>query len=206
MRVLFLSLIIVVIDQVSKLFIKGFSIPFLDIRFSGLPYAEQYDIFGSFFKITFIENPGMAFGIELGATSKLFLSLFSIFASIGIILYLYKVRNEGLKIRLPLALILGGAAGNLIDRVFYGVFYGYAPLFYGKVVDFFQIQLMNVRLLGYSFENLPIFNVADISVTIGVFLLMFFGRRFSEREENLLPAGELKEDYSSGESKVDDKS
>ena len=184
LRVLFVSLIIVIIDQVSKLFVKGFSIPLLNINYPGISIAEQHEFLGSFLKITFIENPGMAFGIDLGSASKLFLSLFSIFASIGIILYLYRIRRDGLKIRLALALILGGAIGNLVDRVFYGVFFGYGPLFYGKVVDFFQIKIAGINLLGYSLDNLPVFNVADISVTAGVILLVIFSG--STRREKIL--------------------
>lgn len=185
MRVLFVSLAIVIIDQVSKLFVKGFSIPLLNISCPGISYAEQHEFLGSFLKITFIENPGMAFGIDLGPVSKLFLSLFSIVAGVGILLYLYRIRHDGFKIRFALALILGGAVGNLVDRVFYGVFYGYGPLFYGKVVDFFQVKIAGINLLGYNLDNLPIFNVADISVTAGVILLVIFSGR-THREEILI--------------------
>ncbi|MCU7495212.1 MAG: signal peptidase II [Ignavibacteria bacterium] len=182
MRVLFVSLAIVIIDQVSKLFVKGFSIPLFNINYPGISYAEPHEFLGSFLKITLIENPGMAFGIDLGPAAKLLLSLFSIVASAGIILYLYRIRKEGLKIRVALAFILGGAAGNLVDRVFYGVFYGYGPLFYGKVVDFFQVKIAGINLLGYNLDNLPIFNVADISVTAGVVLLIIFSRRTRQEE------------------------
>ena len=92
MRVLFISVFIVVIDQITKLLVRGISIPFLNINIEGMHYGQSVDIFGSFLKFTFVENPGMAFGIEMGEASKLFLSLFSIFASIGIIIYLYKIQ------------------------------------------------------------------------------------------------------------------
>lgn len=174
MKSLYLSLVIVILDQVTKLYVKGFSIPFLNINVKGMAYGERHDIIGSLFRITFVENPGMAFGIDLGLSSKLFLSLFSVFASIGIIYYLYKVRNEGPVIKLSLALILGGAVGNLIDRVFYGVFYGYAPLFYGRVVDFFDVDFFDINLFGYSYDRWPIFNVADMAVTVGVVMLLLF--------------------------------
>ncbi|HEX2868512.1 MAG TPA: signal peptidase II [Ignavibacteriales bacterium] len=201
MRVLFVSLFIVIIDQVSKLFVKGFSIPLLNINYPGISYAEQHDFLGSFLKITFIENPGMAFGIDLGSASKLFLSLFSIVASIGIILYLYRIRREGIKVRMALALILGGAIGNLVDRVFYGVFYGYGPLFYGKVVDFFQIKIAGINFLGYNLDNLPVFNVADVSVTAGVVLLIIFSGRASEEAtagEDAKEGGKAAEDNLGG--------
>jgi len=128
------------------------------------------NIIGDFFKFTYIENPGMAFGIELGG--KLFLSLFTIFATILIIYFIYKNRNQSLYLRLSLAFILGGAVGNMIDRLFYGVIYGEAPLFYGKVVDFFQINIPNFQIFGKSFHTWPIFNFADIWVSIGFFLIL----------------------------------
>ncbi|MGE5681544.1 MAG: signal peptidase II [Bacillota bacterium] len=185
MRVLFLSLFIVLADQITKLYIKGFSIPFLKIHVKGLNYAEQHDFLGSFLRITFVENPGMAFGIDLGVSSKLFLSLFSVFASIGIILYLYKVRGEKLIFRIALALILAGAIGNLIDRVFYGVFYGYAPLFFGKVVDFLEFNFYPINLFGYVIDRFPIFNIADVAVTSGVILLLLFSKKEEQSEDHM---------------------
>lgn len=147
-------------------------------------YGQSKEVFGDFLKITFVENPGMAFGIEVG-DSKLFLSLFSLVASIGILIYLYKVRKGHLLFRISLALILAGAVGNLIDRTFYGVIYGYAPLFYGKVVDFFNVDFFDFSLFGRTYERWPIFNIADSAVTIGVLSLIFFNRLFEKRELEL---------------------
>ncbi len=170
MKVLYFSLFIVLSDQLSKMWVKGANIPFLGIHFQGFQYGSSRPIFGDFLKLTYIENPGMAFGIDLGA--KLFFSLFSILASIGIIVYLYKVRHEPLVFRTSLAMILGGAIGNLIDRVFYGVFYGESPLFYGKVVDFLDADFFNINVFGYHMTRWPVFNFADASVTCGVILLL----------------------------------
>ena len=64
--------------------------------------------------------------------------------------------------------------GNLIDRLFYGAIFGYAPIFYGKVVDFFNFNIPDFNLFGKTFYSWPIFNVADISVTIG-FLMVLLG-------------------------------
>lgn len=146
---------------------------------------ETKNVFGEFFRITFIENPGMAFGIDFGDGSKLFLTLFSLIASIGIIVYIYKVRNQIFVLRFSLALILGGAIGNLIDRMFYGLFYGESPFLYGKVVDFFDVDFFNITIFGSSFERWPIFNIADFSVTIGVLLLLIFYNKISKSEEEL---------------------
>lgn len=199
MRVLWVTAIIVVLDQITKLLVKGFSIPFLDFYHSGVPLGSSHAILGDFLRLTYIENPGMAFGIDVGG--KLFLTLFSIVASVGIFYYLYKIRNESLMIRFSLAMILGGAIGNLIDRVFYGVFFGEGPLFYGKVVDFVDVDFFNVDILGLHISRWPVFNVADASVSIGVLLLLIFHRRFTHEEQAVLaspanPATELASEQS----------
>ncbi|GBD91724.1 lipoprotein signal peptidase [bacterium BMS3Abin04] len=182
MKVLYLSLLVVISDQVSKLVVKGISIPFLNINLHGMSYGSSFDVIGSFFKIWFVENPGMAFGIDVGNGSKLFLSLFSLLASILIIFYLYKVRNQNFWLRVALALILGGAIGNLIDRTFYGIIFGYAPIFYGKVVDFFSVDFFDFSIFGHTYERWPIFNVADSAVTIGVIILLFIKKQPDENE------------------------
>lgn len=180
MRVLYLTFFLLISDQVSKLLVKGIAIPILNFYREGMKYGESVNVIGDFFKITFVENPGMAFGINVGDESKLFLSLFSLVASIGILFYLYKVRNDKLILRLALAMILAGAIGNLIDRTFYGLIYGYAPLFYGKVVDFFNVDFWDFTLFGNTYERWPIFNIADASVTIGVMILILFHRDTKE--------------------------
>jgi len=181
MRVLYLTGIVVLLDQAAKLFIKGFDLPILNLYHAGLPLGASYPIFGDLLKLTFIENPGMAFGIDVGG--KLFLTIFSIFASVGIFIYLYKIRGEAFVIRLALALILGGAIGNLIDRVFYGVIFGEGPLFYGKVVDFIDVDFFNLDVMGFHLNRFPVFNLADSSVSIGVVMLLLFHRRFTESEQ-----------------------
>ena len=182
MRVLSITAIVVFFDQVTKILVKGISIPFLNINIQGMHYAESLDVIGSFFKITFVENPGMAFGIDVGDTSKLFLSLFSLAASIGIFYYLYKNPNLRYSVKVALALILGGAIGNLIDRTFYGVIYNYGPIFYGKVVDFFNVDFFDFTIFGKTYERWPIFNIADSAVTIGVVLILIFNRN-DEKEK-----------------------
>jgi len=183
LKVLYLTLAVVILDQITKLVVKGFSFPILGLKMEGLNLGERHDVIGSFFRITFVENPGMAFGIDFGISSKLFLSVFSIFASFGIVYYLYKVREDGKMLKISLALILGGAVGNLIDRVFYGVFYGYAPLFYGKVVDFIDLDFFDINFLGLSYDRWPIFNIADMSVSIGVILLILFSKSKEETKQ-----------------------
>lgn len=196
MKVLNLSFIVVILDQISKLMVKGISIPFLNINFEGMEYGQSINIIGDIFKFTFVENPGMAFGIDVGGYSKFFLSLFSLVASIAIVIYIYKVREQKLLFRLSLALILGGAVGNLIDRFFYGVIFDYAPLLYGRVVDFLHFDALGFTIFGKTFDSFPIFNVADSAVTVGVAVLLIFHKSFEpkpESEKNNLANGDMVE-------------
>ena len=200
MRILVVSFIIVIVDQLTKILVKGFSIPFLHIYYQGMYDGQKIPVIGNFFRITFIENPGMAFGFDPGVNYKLWISIFSLAASIGLVVYLYIIRNQKLSLRLAIAFILGGAVGNLIDRMFYGIFYGYAPLFYGRVVDFMDIDFFNINIFGRHFERWPIFNIADSAVTIGVIILLFFYKK--QKPQNLIVKEinnkiEISEDYNS---------
>ena len=183
MKVLYVTLSIILLDQFSKFFIRGIEIPFLNINFEGMYLGESFNVIGEFFKITFIENPGMAFGFDPGSDYKLLISLFSLAASIGLFFYLFIVRKKTLSLRIAIALILGGAIGNLVDRMFYGVIFDYAPLFYGKVVDFFDFDFFNFSLLGRSYDRWPIFNIADASVTVGVLILILFYKQHNSEED-----------------------
>ncbi|MCK9409024.1 MAG: signal peptidase II [Bacteriovoracaceae bacterium] len=183
-RVLFLTAFIVIADQVSKFVIKGLEVPSLEISIKGMQLGTSIPVLGDFLRITFIENPGMAFGIEV-VDGKLFLTLFSIVASAGILLYLYVMRTEKLLFRISLALILGGAIGNLIDRTFYGVIYNESELFHGKVVDFIDIDFINIDLWGFSLTRFWVFNIADASVSIGVLMMLLFHRSFVDQDEAL---------------------
>lgn len=184
MRVLWVTFSIVLVDQLSKLWVKGITIPFLGIEIQGMQYGQSVQVIGDFFRLTYIENPGMAFGIDVGG--KLFFSLFSIALSAGIFYYLYRAREDNLGFRVALALILGGAIGNLIDRTFYGVLFADAPLFYGKVVDFFDVDFFNIHLFGYSLSRWPVFNVADAAVTVGILLLLFMRHQKNEEEQDVV--------------------
>ena len=154
-----ITAVIVVFDQITKLLIKG--VPFLSIK--GLPYGSSRPFIDDIFRITYVENPGIAFGIQIPGM-KIFFSIFSVIASIGIFIYIKRNRFRLPKWELiALAMIMGGAIGNLIDRCFYGVLFGEESLFYGHVVDFLDF--------GYKKNWWPVFNVADSCVTIGVVLL-----------------------------------
>jgi signal peptidase II len=179
-RILFVSLSIILIDQVTKLAVKGFGIPVLGIHVQGMGLGASKPIVGDLLKLTYIENPGMAFGIDLGG--KTFFSLFSIAASIGILYYLWKARGEHLPQRFALAMILGGAVGNLIDRVFYGLVFEGGGFFSGRVVDFIDLDFFDLNIFGYHLSRWPVFNIADASVTLGVVFLILFHRRHEAKQ------------------------
>ena len=141
-----------------------------------LPY-ESIPVVGQLFRLTFTENPGMAFGLSLG--SKLFLTLFSIVATGLIGAYLWHVRRAPTAYRVALALVLGGAFGNIIDRTFYGMLWEYAPLFYGNVVDFIHLDMSVLfpggvwpawlpYFGGRHVSLFPIGNIADLAIIGGV--------------------------------------
>jgi signal peptidase II len=181
-------LLVLIIDQLSKIWVK-----------THMELGEMIHI-TNWFKIYFVENNGMAFGIEAGG--KLFLSLFRIVAVVLIAYFIYKLVKENFKSGFIacVSLILAGAFGNIIDCVFYGVIFdasypghvaslvpwgeGYSSLLHGKVVDMLYFPLFS----GTYPEWLPfvggqeflffrfIFNVADSAITVGVILLLLFYR------------------------------
>lgn len=179
---MYLSLAVVIVDQITKFMVKGFSIPFLNINYDGMYLGQMIPVIGDFFRFTFVENPGMAFGYDPGSSFKLIISIFSLVASIGLIFYLYVIRDKSWSLKIAIALILGGAIGNLIDRTFYGLFFDYAPLFYGKVVDFFDVDFFDFALFGRSYDRWPVFNIADAAVTIGVLILVFFYKKHQDED------------------------
>jgi len=184
-KVLYVTFVMVFIDQITKFWVKGFSIPFLNLRHEGMYYGQSINVIGDFFQLTFVENPGMAFGVDVTDNAKLWLSLFSIVASIGLFVYLYSVRKQSLSLRIALSMILAGALGNLIDRVFYGVFYTYSSLFYGKVVDFFDFDFFDFQIFGRTYDRWPIFNVADMCVSIGVLILLLFYKQHQQEHKEI---------------------
>jgi signal peptidase II len=156
-------------------------------------YGQSIPIINDFFRLTYIENPGMAFGFDPGENFKLAISLFSLIASVGLVFYLYMIRDKSLSLRISIAFILGGAIGNLIDRTFYGVLFGYAPLFYGRVVDFFDFDFFNFTIFGISYDRWPIFNIADAAVSIGVLILILFYKK-EDHDEKIVNENAIADD------------
>jgi signal peptidase II len=195
---IFLVIVILTIDQVLKVWIK-----------THMYLGQEFFIAGDWFRIHFTENEGMAFGMELGGSyGKLLLSLFRIGAVSFIGYYLYNIitSNQSFGLAISISLILAGALGNIVDSVFYGVLFsdsamdvahfmpvegGYATWFHGRVVDMFYFPLVSgffpewLPFWGGEYFQFfrPVFNVADASITIGVFLILIFQKRFFKEEE-----------------------
>ncbi len=184
---LLLIFIVLLIDQVSKFYIK------LNFRL-----GESVEVF-SWFQIYFIENNGMAFGMEF--IGKLFLTLFRIVAVAGLSYFIYYLIKKGARTGfvLSVSLLLAGAAGNIFDSVFYGVIFnesygqvatfmpeggGYAPLFYGKVVDMLYFPII-VNDAGETLFFSPVFNVADSAISVSAaIILLFFRKDLNEHLES----------------------
>ena len=194
-KLLTLSLVLVLVDQATKLAVKGFNL--FGIHHEGMRLGESISVLGDFLRFTFVENPGMAFGINLGL--PIILGLFSIGAAVFLV-YLLR-RSKGGKIHgfhVALATILGGAVGNLIDRVFYGLFYGYGSLFDGKVVDFVDVDIPNIDIGSLHLDRFYVFNIADAAVSIGLVLLLFFYPRYQKEQEAALAASTQGQDQPEG--------
>ncbi|MEM1054012.1 MAG: signal peptidase II [Bacteroidota bacterium] len=165
MRVLWITLAIVLVDQVTKTLVATTMI-----------VRQSIPVLGDWLKWTFTENPGMAFGATLGDgdLAKVILTLFSVVATGLIFAYMRHVREAPLGYRASLALILGGALGNVIDRVFYGTIYGEclpgggARLLHGCVVDFFHLDITRITIGDTIIPLFPIGNIADLAIIAGV--------------------------------------
>jgi signal peptidase II len=174
MRVFGIAAAVVAIDQATKWLVLQ-----MMHRHQSIP------LLGDWLQFTFTENPGMAFGIEFGPPGTV--AVLSVIATGLVAYYIAQVRGLYWPYRASLAFILGGAIGNIIDRVFYGVWLGYGELFQGRVVDFIHVSLWQgfvppgVPLIGGSYMELfPIWNVADMAIVCGVAGVLFFHNAFYE--------------------------
>jgi signal peptidase II len=188
-RYFFLSIFIIVLDQGIKIAVHTWMEP---------GYFGQIPLIGDFFKLHYTLNPGMAFGIQIGSIwGKLILTTFRIVAMFGIGYYLHSltVKNSPKGLLISVALILGGAIGNLIDSVFYGVWFNNAPAgapmswFHGQVIDMFFADFYEgalpswIPIWGGSYYSTPIFNFADAAIFCGVMAILFFQNTFLSKEE-----------------------
>lgn len=191
-------LVVILLDQAMKFYIK-----------TNYYYGEERNILGHWFKLHFIENEGMAFGMKISETpiGKLILTLFRLGAvSFGFYL-LKQLVNKGYTRGMIIcgALILAGALGNLLDSMFYGMIFtessyhmanvahlghGYGKFLYGRVVDMMYFPLFTLKLpdglplLGgkeFSFFD-PVFNIADAAISVGVITLVLFQNKLLKKK------------------------
>ena len=195
-------LFIIIADQALKIWIK-----------TSFPFGHIKDVMGlSWFKLYFIENKGMAWGMEIGGQwGKMLLTIFRLAAAIFGTWYLVKIvkQNYSRGFIICASLIYAGALGNLIDSLFYGLIFSktdhytvatmfppdgqnYEGFLSGHVVDMLYFPMVNSTfpnwvpfIGGEPFEFFsPIFNIADASISIGVITLLIFQKRFFRRYEN----------------------
>ncbi len=196
---LIIIFLVIVLDQIFKIYIK-----------TNFYYGEEVNVLGEWFKLHFIENEGMAFGMKLNeaATGKLILTLFRLVAVVfGFFLLKSLIKkNYSNGIIICGSLILAGALGNLIDSIFYGMIFsessfhiasfvpfgeGYGKLFHGRVVDMLYFPLIDTTLPtwvpiwggnNFSFFD-PVFNIADAAISTGVITLIVFQKKFMQKKE-----------------------
>ena len=182
-----IALVVIAIDQVIKMLVHFYMTPGL---------LGEIQLFGNWFKLHYTLNPGMAFGLKLGSIyGKLALSIFRIIAVIGIAYYIGTlVKNNANKAFIwCMALVLGGAIGNVLDSTFYGVlpfinnapYDAVTPWFHGQVIDMFYFDIWEgvlptwVPLWGGDYASFwPIFNFADASIFVGVVIILFNQKKF----------------------------
>ena len=150
MGVLFITALIITADQISKSLVK-----------SMMTLYDVIPVIPGFFQLNYITNKGMAFGINLPVGISFFSGI-SLIITCFLVWILWCERKNNLLMRISLALILGGAIGNLIDRILFG-----------EVVDFFDFMIGNFHWY--------IFNIADSAVTVGIILMLFYSFLFKPK-------------------------
>lgn len=179
-KLILLGVLLVVIDQIIKVLVK-----------TNMQLGEQIPVIGQWFRLCFVENAGMAFGMKFGGVvGKLLLSLFRIGLCSLLVWWISSLIKKGTPtgVLVGLTLITAGAFGNIIDCLFYGMIFGNtiagAPIdfMFGQVVDMFYFPLIHNAAGEVVFFS-PVFNFADSCVTVGAFYLILFHWKFFASEE-----------------------
>lgn len=196
-RYFVLAVLIILIDQASKLLVHN-----------NMYLHEEINVLGNWFRIHYLLNPGMAFGIRWeNEFGKLALTVFRIGAMFGIGYYLWKMAEKGAHSGFLwcMGLILGGAVGNVIDSTFYGVYLNNAPdnaptpWFHGQVIDMLYFPVFDfvwpewIPFVGGRYFEFfsPVFNIADSSIFLGVVTILIMQKKFFKekitQEETPIP-------------------
>jgi signal peptidase II len=200
LRYFLLAFVIIIIDQTSKMLV-----------FNNMYLHEEINVLGDWFRLHYLLNPGMAFGIRWeNEFGKLALTIFRIAAMFGISWYLIYMtkRNVHSGFLWCMGLILGGAIGNVIDSTFYGVLLNNAPpdaptpWFHGQVIDMLYFPIFEFvwpewvpGLGGQYFEFFsPVFNIADSSIFIGVLIILVLQKRFFGESLQSVESSEIQKD------------
>lgn len=164
------ALVIIIIDQVTKHMVRT------------TPSLQNWDIIPGWLSFHYTQNPGMALGMDWASTPVI--SAIAITATVGIIIYIIRsLENANFGYLLCMGLVLGGAFGNIIDRLIMGYIGSYGGILEGHVIDFIHFTL---RIDGYPVFPY-IFNVADISISVSIIALLLFHQRilpYDDSEEN----------------------
>jgi signal peptidase II len=181
-----LLFVVLAIDQYVKFYIKNH-----------FYLGEEISVAGEWFKLHFTENYGMAFGLEFGGkTGKIFLTVFRIIF-VGVIGYYIKTLIDKQTKSWYIygwILIVAGALGNIVDSVFYGVYFGYDSWFHGRVVDMLYFPIIQTTIpeswpfwAGEEFEFFrPVFNIADAAISIGFVIILLLQKSVTEAENQQL--------------------
>ncbi len=154
------ALLVLIVDQITKYLVRT------------NPGLHRVDVIDGWLAFNFTKNPGMAMGMDWLSTPVI--SIVAIVATIAIIIYiLFTLRNANFVYLLCMGLILGGAIGNIADRLFMGVIGGYGGVLHGHVVDFihFNLTIGNTPVFPY------IFNVADVAITTSIIAMLLFHKK-----------------------------
>lgn len=196
-KYLLIILLVLVLDQLSKILIK-----------TNMMMGQEIHVLGNWFILHFTENNGMAFGIDMpGKNGKIYLTLFRVLAVVAISFYLRYliIQKSHTGLLVAISLILAGAVGNIIDSLFYGMIFedswgrvasmfpeggGYSSILQGRVVDMLYFPVIRgtwpdwvpwvggTQLIFFR----PVFNIADSSITVGVSIVLIFQKRFFPKD------------------------